>query len=168
MQVENYAHIAVIRECVRMIESIKVVVAAISLSASMASQTVSLPQITDLDLVARVVMSEAGGLDYTAKLGVAACIMNRVESPDYPNTIYEVVYQPNQFWTGNNGKPTEECYQAAREIMETNPFPEDLFWFRINYPHSFGYEYMHIGNTYFNTKTDYDTLILEESTNEMQ
>lgn len=119
-------------------------------------QDISQYQNGDIDLMARVIMSEAGGLEFEGKLGVAACIVNRVNSPDFPNTVSEVIAQPNQFWTGNNGKPTQDCYTAAQTILISNPYPDDLYYFRLNYPHSFGYEYMQVGNTYFSTKTEHN------------
>lgn len=47
----------------------------------------------DLDLLARLVRAEAGGEPYQGQVAVAATILHRVESPDYPNTIPGVVYQ---------------------------------------------------------------------------
>ena len=52
-------------------------------------------------------------------------IMNRVESPLYPNTISGVVYQSGQFaptWDGSLSRvlqsgPVSLCYQVAQEAL---------------------------------------------------
>lgn len=47
----------------------------------------------DLDLLARLVHAEAEGEPYVGKVAVAASVLNRVISSDYPNTIPGVIYQ---------------------------------------------------------------------------
>jgi N-acetylmuramoyl-L-alanine amidase len=47
----------------------------------------------DKDLMARLVHAEAIGEPYAGKVAVASVILNRVDSPDFPNTIREVIYQ---------------------------------------------------------------------------
>ena len=51
----------------------------------------------DLDLLARLVTAEAGGEPLEAQVGVAAVVLNRVQSSKFPNSIYDVIYAPNQF-----------------------------------------------------------------------
>ena len=56
------------------------------------------------------------------KLAVGTVIMNRVDSPRFPNTIYEVVCAPNQFTPVQNGaiyrEPNAESVIAAKLILE--------------------------------------------------
>lgn len=47
----------------------------------------------ELDLLVRLVHAEAAGESYIGKVAVAASVLNRVDSPDYPNTITDVIYQ---------------------------------------------------------------------------
>jgi N-acetylmuramoyl-L-alanine amidase len=47
----------------------------------------------DKDLMARLVRAEAVGESYSGKVAVATVILNRVKSPDFPNTVQGVVYQ---------------------------------------------------------------------------
>ncbi|MDW7649770.1 MAG: LysM peptidoglycan-binding domain-containing protein [Bacillota bacterium] len=47
----------------------------------------------ELDLFARIVHAESAGEPYTGQVAVAATILNRVDSPRYPNTLRDVVYQ---------------------------------------------------------------------------
>jgi len=48
---------------------------------------------SDVELLARLVRAEAGGESYTGQVAVAATVLNRVNSSQYPNTIPGVVYQ---------------------------------------------------------------------------
>lgn len=59
----------------------------------------------EMELLAQLVEAEAGNQPFEGKCLVVDCILNRVESPDFPNTITEVIYQKNpiQFSTAYNG-----------------------------------------------------------------
>lgn len=75
----------------------------------------------DLDLLARAVTAEAGAEPYEGQVAVAAVILNRVESPAFPNTIAGVIYQPGAFEAVDNGwiyKPaTATAYRAASDAL---------------------------------------------------
>ena len=45
------------------------------------------------DLIARLVHAEAQGEPYAGKVAVATVVLNRVASPDFPNTVSGVIYQ---------------------------------------------------------------------------
>ena len=47
----------------------------------------------EIDLLARLVHSEAAGEPYMGQVAVAATVLNRIKSPLYPNTLWGVVYQ---------------------------------------------------------------------------
>ncbi len=47
----------------------------------------------EMDLLARLVTAEAGGEPYLGQVAVAATVLNRVDSPRYPNSITAVIYQ---------------------------------------------------------------------------
>lgn len=47
----------------------------------------------EFDLLVRLVHAEAAGESYMGKVAVAASVLNRVDSPHYPNTIKDVIYQ---------------------------------------------------------------------------
>lgn len=51
---------------------------------------------SDKDLLARLVSAEAKGEPYAGKVAVATVILNRLDHPDFPNTVKEVVYQVEQ------------------------------------------------------------------------
>jgi N-acetylmuramoyl-L-alanine amidase len=48
---------------------------------------------SDVDLLARLITAEAGGESYTSMISVGAVVVNRVQSPLFPNTISGVINQ---------------------------------------------------------------------------
>lgn len=71
---------------------------------------------SDLDLLARVVRAEAQGEPYDGQVAVAAVILNRVNHPEFPNTIAGVVYEPLAFSVvadGQVNKPADESAMQA-------------------------------------------------------
>ncbi|WP_010281390.1 cell wall hydrolase [Bacillus timonensis] len=75
----------------------------------------------ELDLLARIVRAEAQAEPFEGKVAVAAVVLNRVESPKFPNTIRDVIYQRGQFQPVRNGainKPAdEESKKAVRAAL---------------------------------------------------
>ncbi len=75
----------------------------------------------DLYLLAKIIHAEARGEPYVGKVAVGAVILNRVNSPDFPNTIYGVIYQPWAFTAVHDGQidlePDPESYQAAQDAL---------------------------------------------------
>lgn len=75
----------------------------------------------DVRLLAHLVMGEAGQEPYMGKVAVAAVILNRVASDQFPNTLAGVIYQPNAFESITNGvantTPTDECVRAAEDAL---------------------------------------------------
>lgn len=103
------------------------------------------------DLIARVVMAEAGSEPFVGKVAVARVILNRAEIFD--QTIEEVIYAKNQFAAPSKGIIVSECYDAvafAREHPEL--FPDNMIYFRTEKYHSFAEDYTPIGNHYFSLK----------------
>ncbi len=103
------------------------------------------------DLIARVVMSEANGEPMVGKVAVVATIFNRARI--YEMSISEVICSPNQYSTANNGKPTQECYDAIDLYCECPElYPEDLIYFQLRSYSKYGEDYAVIGSHYFSTK----------------
>ena len=74
-------------------------------------------------LLAKIAMAEAEGCSTQTKTLVIMCVLNRVESDKFPNTIDEVIFQKNQFSPISNGRwdkvePNEDCYEAVKVVME--------------------------------------------------
>lgn len=76
---------------------------------------------SDYNLIARIISAEARGEPYTGQVAVGAVILNRVESPSFPNTIAGVIYQPGAFSCLNNGQFNQpvasSAYRAAQDAM---------------------------------------------------
>ena len=84
----------------------------------------------DIEWLYRITEAEAGGEGYKGKVAVAATILNRVESPDWPNTIKDVIFQVveingikyYQFSPVKDGRihkvsVTEETKKAVQEAL---------------------------------------------------
>lgn len=81
----------------------------------------------DLDLLARLVHSEARGEPYEGKVAVAAVVLNRTNHEDFPSSIEGVVYETHQsgqifaFEPVQNGEINRhadaESIQAAEEAL---------------------------------------------------
>ncbi|ADG83770.1 spore cortex-lytic protein [Thermincola ferriacetica] len=75
----------------------------------------------EITLLARVINAEAGAEPYEGKVAVGAVILNRVESPSFPNTLAGVIYQPGAFESVSNGTinkpPSKESLRAAQDAM---------------------------------------------------
>ena len=57
----------------------------------------------ELELLAQLVEAEAGNQDFEGKCLVVDCVLNRVESPLFPDTISGVIFQEGQFSVITNG-----------------------------------------------------------------
>ncbi len=77
----------------------------------------------EINLLACVIMLEAGYEPYEGKLAVASVVLNRLRSGIWGNTLSGVIYAPGQFTGANTGLlasylaagPNAECIQAAYE-----------------------------------------------------
>ena len=89
---------------------------AAALGMSLSSQSNN-----DLYLLAKCIHAEARGEPYVGKVAVGAVILNRVASPDFPNSIYGVIYQPWAFTAVHDGQinlePEAASYQAATDAL---------------------------------------------------
>lgn len=85
-----------------------------------------------LDIVARVVMGEAGGCPWEHQVAVAAVVVNRINSPLFPNTARDVVASPGQYTTlylSGFDKTSRKCYEAAKTALDgTDDVPDDVIW----------------------------------------
>lgn len=89
---------------------------------------------SDLYLLAKCVHAEARGEPYVGKVAVAAVILNRVKSSQFPNTIAGVIYQPYAFTAVTDGQinlePDKTAYNAARDAMNGwDPTYGSLFYY---------------------------------------
>lgn len=71
----------------------------------------------DLQLMANAVYGEARGEPYEGQVAVAAVILNRIEHPDFPNTVSGVIFQPRAFTAVADGQIWLEPNQRAKEAV---------------------------------------------------
>ena len=69
----------------------------------------------ELELLAAVVEAEAGNQDMIGKRLVVDVVLNRVDSPLFPDTITEVLEQPWQFTTMWNGAVEDAGYHMQQD-----------------------------------------------------
>lgn len=88
---------------------------------------------TDRDYLAQIVQHEAGSdwIGVYNKACVVAVVMNRVNSGNFPNTVYGVLTQPYQFsgfWFGYS--PSQACYDAVDYYFShTSEFSSSIMYF---------------------------------------
>lgn len=102
----------------------------------------------DIELIARIVHAEAGNQDQIGKRLVADCILNRVKSDKFPDTVQGVIYQAGQF-TATPGDFDESDINAVMEECEKRIDPS-VYWFKTNGYHSCGVPLYPHGAHYFN------------------
>lgn len=109
-----------------------------------------------LELLALCVESEAGNQGLYGKKLVADVVLNRVDSPDYPNNITDVIMQQNQFSVVLDGRiwtvePSEETFEAIREELEVRTNTEIIFFTSEGYS-PYGEPWGKVGDHYFSTE----------------
>ena len=76
----------------------------------------------DIALMTRLVFAEARGEPFEGQVAVAAVLLNRLEHPDFPDTVQGVIYQPRQFEPVANGTinqiPNNSAYLAVMQARE--------------------------------------------------
>lgn len=74
----------------------------------------------DVTLLARLIEAEAGGEPYRGKVAVGAVVVNRYLDDRFPNTIRQVIYEPNQFYSEGialHPRPSDESLRAAQAAV---------------------------------------------------
>lgn len=85
-----------------------------------AEEEIAINDTVDADLLclAKIVRHEAANQSHTGQLAVAQLVMNRVESPRFPNTICSVAHQRGQFFNTNAYNPSrnDARWQSAMDV----------------------------------------------------
>lgn len=92
----------------------------------------------ELKLLATIIFCEAGNQPYEGQIAVGSVVMNRINSSLFPNTMLGVLYQKSQFTPVMSGRfaialannsATNQCYAAAKEVLNgANNVPNCLFF----------------------------------------
>ena len=90
---------------------------------------------------------------------VGEVVLNRVASPEFPDSIHDVVYEPGQYQEVDTFEfayvlmPTEECVNTARRLLEGERLMEPWVVFQANFVQGGGvysaYFDSELGYTYF-------------------
>lgn len=121
------------------------------------SESVEEPGVSqeDIDLIALVTMAEAEGECEEGKRLVIDTILNRVDSEHFPDTIYDVIYQPHQFTSMTNGR-VDRCYvrddivELVKEELEDR-YDSDVVFFRTTRYSDYGVPKFQVGAHYFSS-----------------
>jgi len=91
---------------------------------------------TDEDVLwlARIANVEANGGSVYKKMAVANVVLNRVKSPSFPNTVYEVIFAHNQFPPAYKDgftelTPNEDSIIAAKRALNGENNVENCLYF---------------------------------------
>ena len=113
-----------------------------------------------LYLLSKVIHSEAGSSwisEYHRRM-VGSVVLNRVASPEFPNTMNEVVYQRGQYAGAINGSlnhiiPSEACVRSAFKLIADGSIAPSSVVFQAEFPQGSGvYKTVndpYLGTTYF-------------------
>ncbi|MDQ0219010.1 spore cortex-lytic enzyme [Peribacillus cavernae] len=88
----------------------------------------------DIQLIANAVYGESRGEPYIGQVAVAAVILNRVESPSFPNSISGVIFEPRAFTAVADGQiwltPNERAREAVIDAINGwDPTSNAIYYF---------------------------------------
>lgn len=110
----------------------------------------------DAVLIAKLVLAEAEGEPEMGKRLVIDTVLNRLDSIDFPNTVYDVIYQPYHYSPAWDGRieifsELEDAFKLVVDEIQHRTNSEVLY-FRTDTFHEFGTPMEQVGNHYFSTK----------------
>lgn len=75
----------------------------------------------DTLVLAKVINGEARGESYVGQVAVGAVVINRTKNPNFPNSVYGVVFEPGAFDAVKDGQyyqePTDSALRAAKDAI---------------------------------------------------
>ncbi|MFS0880981.1 spore cortex-lytic enzyme [Metabacillus niabensis] len=91
----------------------------------------------DIQLMANAVYGESRGEPYIGQVAVAAVILNRVNSPTFPNTVSGVIFEPGAFTAVADGQiwltPNETAKKAVLDALNGfDPTGNAIYYFNPN------------------------------------
>lgn len=114
-------------------------------------------EMDELELLAICVEAEAGNQELEGKRLVVDVILNRVDDPDFPDSIEGVISQPfhfSSYWDGGMDRvtePSEETFRAVQMELEERGWPGVMYFTAEDWP-EYGTPWKQVGDHYFNTK----------------
>ena len=106
-----------------------------------------------LELLACCIAAEAGNQSEYGQRLVCDVVLNRVDDADFPDNIWDVIEQPNQFSVVTNNsinevEPTEQIYRIVTEELESRTNNEVIYFTAGSYGR-YGTPTFKHGNHYF-------------------
>lgn len=114
-------------------------------------------EMDELELLAICVEAEAGNQELEGKRLVVDVILNRVDDPNFPDSIEGVISQPfhfSSYWDGGMDRviePSEETFKAVQMELEERGWPGVMYFTAEAWP-EYGTPWKQVGDHYFNTK----------------
>lgn len=115
---------------IRKIQSVTVALLSLLMLLGICPQTVgasdAIPTVPytlqEKEMLGYIVQQEAGGYGLQHKQAIVQVVLNRVRSDDFPDTIYGVLTQPNQFaslsnWYSRRNPPDAVTLQAVETVL---------------------------------------------------
>lgn len=106
-----------------------------------------------LELLAHLIYSEVGNEGEASMWYAGSVVMNRIKHKEYPNNLYDVIYQKGQYevtWNGGLYKedPSDIAYEVAAELLNSGSIlPEEVIY-QAEFTQGKGI-YEKIGRTYY-------------------
>ena len=109
----------------------------------------------DISLIALVTMAEAEGECEKGKRLVIDTILNRMDSEHFPDTVYDVIYQPYQFSSMWNGRVDrcevrDDICQLVKEELEVRT-NYDVIFFTAGCYSDYGVPMFQVEHHYFSS-----------------
>lgn len=106
----------------------------------------------EISLLARLITAETGGTDEYLSYLTGSVVINRMNNPSFPDTLFGVIYQQGQYectWNGHIYRPyTDLAWEIAEELLTYGTtIPENVL-FQAEFQQANGV-YQKVGNTYF-------------------
>lgn len=107
----------------------------------------------EIDMIAQLVMAEADNQSEMGQRLVIDTVLNRVDHQAFPDTVYDVIYQKNQFspvWSGRFDKcyPKEDIVNLVKEEL-LNRTDNEVVFFRAGDYGPYGVPLFKVGDHYF-------------------
>lgn len=111
----------------------------------------------EIELIERIVMSEARGESCECQEAVATVILNRWQDGSFGETISDVCYASGQFaapWDDEISMSVNLAVKNAIVYYNTycQDLPTQILYFRSDHYHTFGTPYISMGNLYFSAR----------------
>jgi len=125
--------------------------------ASLLPDTDDEPVYDSISLLERCVEAEAGNQPLEGRRMVVDVILNRVDDEEFPDTVYDVITQPQHFssyWDGGMDKVDNisELTRAAVEMELKERSWTELYYFTAERYSEYGTPWNQVGDHYFSTK----------------